>query len=45
MPEITRTLCNFKTFAAEHSVSLVQININELMDELAKRGRLFAGDV
>ena len=45
MPEITRTLTDFQTFAAEHSVSLVRININELIDELAKRGRLLAGDV
>ena len=44
MPEITRTLANFQTFAAEHSFSLVTININELMDELAKRDRLLAGD-
>ena len=44
MPEITGTLADFQTFAAEHSVSLVRININELMDELAKRGRLLAGD-
>ena len=44
MPEITRTLADFKTFAAEHSVSLVRINNNELMDELPKRGRLLAGD-
>ena len=44
MPEITRTLADFQTFAAEHSVSLVHIIIQELMDELAKRGRLLAGD-
>ena len=44
LPEITRTLADFQTFAAEHSVSLVRITIQELMDELAKRGRLLAGD-
>ena len=44
MPKITRTLADFQTFAAEHSVSLVRITIQELMDELAKRGRLLAGD-
>ena len=44
MQEITRTLADFQTFAAEHSVSLVRITIQELMDELAKRGRLLAGD-
>ena len=27
MPEITRTLADFQTFAAEHSVSLVRITI------------------
>ena len=35
MPEITRTLADFQTFATEHSVSLVRITIQELMDELA----------
>ena len=44
MPEITRTFADFQTFAAEHSVSLVLITVQELMDELAKRGRLLAGD-
>ena len=44
MPEITRTLADFQTFTAEHSVSLVRITIQELMDELAKRNRLLAGD-
>ena len=44
LPEITRSLADFQTFAAKHSVSLVRININELMDELAKRGSLLAGD-
>ena len=44
MPEITRTLADFQTFAAVHSVSLVRITIQELMNELAKRGRLLAGD-
>ena len=44
MPKITRTLADFQTFAAEHSVSLVRITIQELMDELAKRGRLLVGD-
>ena len=43
MPKITRTLADFQTFATEHSVSLVRINIQELIDDLAKRGRLFAG--
>ena len=44
MTEITRTLADFQTFAAEHSVSLVRININELMNKLAKHGRLRARD-
>ena len=44
MPEITRTLADFQMFAAKHSVSLVRITIQKLMDELAKRGRLLAGD-
>ena len=44
MPKITRTLADFQSFAAKHSVSLVRITIQELMDELAKRGRLLAGD-
>ena len=44
MPEITRTLADFQSFAAKHSVSLVRITIQELMDELAMRGRLLAGD-
>ena len=44
MPEITRTLADFQSFASKHSVSLVRITIQELMDELAKRGRLLAGD-
>ena len=44
MPEITRTLADFQSLASKHSVSLVRITIQELMDELAKRGRLLAGD-
>ena len=44
MPEITRTFADFFTFAAEHSVLLVRITIQELINELAKRGRLLAGD-
>ena len=44
MPEITRTLADFQSFAAKHSVSLVRITIQELMDELAKCGRLLADD-
>ena len=44
MPEITRTLADFQRFGAEHSVLLVRFNINELMDELANRGRLLAID-
>ena len=44
MLEITCTLADFQAFAAEHSVSLVRITIQELMNELAKRGRLLAGD-
>ena len=44
MPEITRTLADFQSFAAKHSVSVVRITIQELMDELAKRGRLLEGD-
>ena len=44
MPKITRILADLQTFAAKHSVSLVRINIQELMGELAKRGRLLAGD-
>ena len=44
MPKITRTLADFQSLAAKHSVSLVRITIQELMDELAKRGRLLAGD-
>ena len=44
MPEITRTLADFQTFAAEHNISLVRINIQELIDEMGKRGRLLSGD-
>ena len=44
MLEITRTLADFQSFAAKHSVLLVRITIQELMDELEKRGRLLAGD-
>ena len=44
MPEISRTLAGLQTFAAEHSVSLVLITLQELMDELAKRCRLLAKD-
>ena len=44
MQNITRTLSDFKTFAAKHIVSLVSINYNELMDEVVKRKRLLAGD-
>ena len=44
MPKITHALADFQSFAATHSVSLVRITIEELMDELAKRGRLLAGD-
>ena len=39
-----RILADFQLFAAKHSVSLVRITIQELMDDLAKRGRLLAGD-
>ena len=44
MPEITHTLADFQSFAAKHSVSLVRITIQELMDELAKRACLLACD-
>ena len=43
MPEITRTLADFQSLTSKHSVSLVHITIQELMDELVKRGRLLAG--
>ena len=42
MTKITRTLADFQSFATKHSVSLVRITIQKLMDELAKRGRLGA---
>ena len=38
MPDITLTLINFQAFAAEHNISLVRINIQELIDEKGKRG-------
>ena len=44
MPEITRTFADFQSLPAKHSVSLVRITIQELIDELAKRGRLLAQD-
>ena len=44
MPEITCTLADFQTFAKEHSVSLVRINIQELIDDMGRRGRLLVGD-
>ena len=44
MPKITRTLTDFQTFASEHNISLVRINIQELIDKMGKCGRLIAGD-
>ena len=44
MPKSTRTLADFQLFTAKHSVLVVRITIQELMDELAKRGRLLAVD-
>ena len=44
MPDITRTLTYFQMFAAEHNISLVRINIQELIDEMGKRGRLLLND-
>ena len=44
MPEILRTLADIESYAVKHSDSLVRITIQELMDELAKRGRLLTGD-
>ena len=44
MPDIIRTLTDFQTFAAEHNISLVRINIQALIDEMGKRGRLLSGD-
>ena len=45
MPDITGTLTDFQTLAAEHCISLVRINIQEFIDEIGKRGRLLSGDV
>ena len=44
IPEITRTLADFQTFAAKHNVLLVRITIQKLINKLAKRGRLLAGN-
>ena len=44
MPDISHTLTDFQTFAAEHNISLVRINIQELMAEIENRGRLLSGD-
>lgn len=44
MTEITRILAYFITFVVKDSVSFVRININEMIDKFAKRGRLLAGD-
>ena len=44
MPKITRTLTDVQTFNSEHNISLVRINIQELIDKMGKRGRLIAGD-
>ena len=44
MPEITRTLADFQIFASDHYIFFVRINIQELIDEMEKRGRLLAGD-
>ena len=43
MPDITRILTDFQSFAAEHN-SLVRIDIQEMIDEMGKRGRLLSGD-
>ena len=44
MPDIKRNLVDFQTFAKKHSISLVSINIEELRDEMRKRGRLLSCD-
>ena len=44
MPDITRTLTDFQTFAVEHNISLVRINIQKLIDKMGKRGRLLSDD-
>ena len=43
MLEITQTLSDFQTFATEHIIFIVRINIQELIDEMGKRGLLLSG--
>ena len=43
LPTVSRTLSEFTKFADQHGISLVKINIQELVTELAKRVRLLSG--
>ena len=42
-PSMVRSLKEFRAFADEHKISLVGVNIDEVVDEMEARGRLMAG--
>ena len=44
MLDITRNMTNFQTFAAEHNISLVCINIQMLINEMGQRIRFLLCD-
>ena len=43
IPSVVRNIEDFKSFAEEHKISLVKINIEELIEEMEIRGRVLAG--
>lgn len=43
IPQVVRNLDEFKAFADEHKISLVNINIAELIEEMEARGQVLAG--
>ena len=44
MPDILRTQNDCQMFAVDKNISLVRINIQELIDKIGKRGCLLLGD-
>ena len=42
-PSMVHPLKEFQTFAEEHKISLVGVNVDEVIEEMEARGRLMAG--
>ena len=43
IPPVVRNLVDFTDFAKDHTISLKNINIDELIDDIEYRGRMIAG--